>query len=684
MNSSRKTCWVADHIHGVIPLSRFEKRIISTREFNRLHNVLQASTVFLTYPSNRTSRFIHSLGCAHVASQMWRSAVLNASDTCLIKFFAHIRTTIERLNGEATFSSDVRAMSPQSGPNTLTDLSLGTIFNDGFYSELLPGRLRKDEEHAYLFVLVIQAIRLVGLLHDAGHPPFSHVSEAAMTQTVDELRTSNNVPEQKHAALRDLENLTNSTRAIQLHEALGMEVARTVIEHCLRLEQQEGLTEQGLVGLLRVKHLVLRIFEEKDGVCTMLHRLIAGDIDADRIDYVIRDGVMSGLTKEALSVGRLLGSFELVCSPPDVPETKREDGRKRGPQFDIVPSVRALGMLEDLFRRRHNLYRYVIYHHRAVKTDALLREAIVSLMKEYILADGDHDAADRRQGTNEFLLPDDISGLWKVLDPKFASFDNTRQLLYVQWDDAWLLGVLRRRFLELEHRKRTSSEPGKLLSPGDEVLYGILNELLSNRKVYFSLYKRTDGFLDVERAFVSAVNRDRDRFQAFLKTTLRPKVGVEIDDLMKELSRRGTGKGVDLNGGLLLNKVDLLLLSGGTKGLMDYVTGILADLPNGSGIEIVHAIATRKSKKTGLAAEQMMALTEGRPGGQVRIGSVSTIVHDLDRNWAHFPPFFVFVRPRNESEISEMSLVKFRKKLGRLLARRLCEAQQRTERRAKN
>jgi len=60
----QKTTFVTDTVHGSVPLSPCEKKLISTEVYNRLHNVLQNSVVYLTYPSNRTSRFIHSLGCS--------------------------------------------------------------------------------------------------------------------------------------------------------------------------------------------------------------------------------------------------------------------------------------------------------------------------------------------------------------------------------------------------------------------------------------------------------------------------------------------------------------------------------------------------------------------------------------------------------------------------------------------
>lgn len=57
-----KGIYISDSIHGLTQLSGYEKKIIASVGFNRLHDVYQNSTVYLTYPSNRTKRFEHSIG----------------------------------------------------------------------------------------------------------------------------------------------------------------------------------------------------------------------------------------------------------------------------------------------------------------------------------------------------------------------------------------------------------------------------------------------------------------------------------------------------------------------------------------------------------------------------------------------------------------------------------------------
>ena len=47
---------VTDNIHGTVYLSTLESELISTPYFYRLHDIYQSSTVYMTYPSNRTKK----------------------------------------------------------------------------------------------------------------------------------------------------------------------------------------------------------------------------------------------------------------------------------------------------------------------------------------------------------------------------------------------------------------------------------------------------------------------------------------------------------------------------------------------------------------------------------------------------------------------------------------------------
>lgn len=85
----QKNIQISDTIHGTIKLNELEKEIISTQIFNRLHNIAQNSTVYLTFPTNRTKRFEHSVGTMWLSGKIFQESVTNTSKEVLTSFFEH-------------------------------------------------------------------------------------------------------------------------------------------------------------------------------------------------------------------------------------------------------------------------------------------------------------------------------------------------------------------------------------------------------------------------------------------------------------------------------------------------------------------------------------------------------------------------------------------------------------------
>lgn len=66
---------ISDTIHQTVYSSELESNMMSTAYFYRLHDVYQSSTVYLTFPSNRTKRYEHSHGTMGLAGEMFFSAI---------------------------------------------------------------------------------------------------------------------------------------------------------------------------------------------------------------------------------------------------------------------------------------------------------------------------------------------------------------------------------------------------------------------------------------------------------------------------------------------------------------------------------------------------------------------------------------------------------------------------------
>lgn len=63
----------------MIEEGKLEQMIINTLFFNRLHDVNQSSTVYLTFPPNRTKRYEHSLGAMQLTSDIFYNAAMNSA-----------------------------------------------------------------------------------------------------------------------------------------------------------------------------------------------------------------------------------------------------------------------------------------------------------------------------------------------------------------------------------------------------------------------------------------------------------------------------------------------------------------------------------------------------------------------------------------------------------------------------
>ena len=62
---------ILDPIHGLIKMSEIEKWIIFQKPFSRLKRIKQNTFLYYVFPSANHTRFEHSLGVMHIASEMY-------------------------------------------------------------------------------------------------------------------------------------------------------------------------------------------------------------------------------------------------------------------------------------------------------------------------------------------------------------------------------------------------------------------------------------------------------------------------------------------------------------------------------------------------------------------------------------------------------------------------------------
>ena len=68
---------ITDSVHGHIPITASEKKLINSDIFRRLQDIKQLSVVNWTFPGSEHTRYAHSLGVMHVADKIFMQLAKN-------------------------------------------------------------------------------------------------------------------------------------------------------------------------------------------------------------------------------------------------------------------------------------------------------------------------------------------------------------------------------------------------------------------------------------------------------------------------------------------------------------------------------------------------------------------------------------------------------------------------------
>ena len=185
---------ISDTIHQTVYSSELESNMMSTAYFYRLHDVYQSSTVYLTFPSNRTKRYEHSHGTMGLAGEMFFSAITNADVSVLNSFFSsaekHLNTIVTKLlqgNIRPTYCASSQAalancFSAVSGRALATEANKAIsnayknfeMIEDVALNHYMPpfsNKLSSTDElnkRKFLYQCLLEAVRIVALFHDVG------------------------------------------------------------------------------------------------------------------------------------------------------------------------------------------------------------------------------------------------------------------------------------------------------------------------------------------------------------------------------------------------------------------------------------------------------------------------------------------------------------------------------------
>lgn len=271
---------VKDLVHSYIEIDETLQLIIDTASFQRLRRIKQLSCSYI-FPSTNHTRYEHSLGVMQLACD----------------FFNVLEKDFEKFG------------------------------------------LPKDE-----IEYLKDHIRLAALLHDVGHPPFSHLGE----KFLDRNEIYDNIKEYSH--LIDIEKTFHNSDGKLMgkeHELLSC--------YCILRKFYDILKkiDKNIDVAFICRCIVGNIYTEKENwhrnICV---RILNSDaIDVDKLDYLMRDNHMTGEIAPKMDIKRLLACLTIS-------DTK-----------ELKYVAKAIPAVQSVVDSRDTLYLWVYHHHISIYTD---------------------------------------------------------------------------------------------------------------------------------------------------------------------------------------------------------------------------------------------------------------------------------------------------------------------------
>ena len=265
---------IRDPIHQLIRHNVLERELINSQPFQRLRRIKQLAFTDVVYPGATHTRFLHSLGVMHLSGVAYSALVEKH----------------------------------------------GQLLKDRGWTQPKLKRVRT-------------LLRLSALLHDLGHPPFSHTAEPLFPDK------PNGQGKYEHE---------DYSRAIIVSQPI-----REILD---RYAEETEVTAENIADFLS---------PGCDGEYRFWRQILIGDLDVDRMDYLNRDSHFCGVTYGLIDHHRILSTMSL-----------KDDGE----QLSLAIEEGGLNSAEGLIHARYWMFIQVYFHKTRRAYDILLSEFLRDIL----------------------------------------------------------------------------------------------------------------------------------------------------------------------------------------------------------------------------------------------------------------------------------------------------------------
>ena len=368
---------IRDSLHGSIKISPWEDRVISHPYFQRLRYIKQLGFFHLVFPSAVHSRFEHSLGAMHLAERVFLS--IKNNQIALKNQLSSAKIKLCLIEDKKVFDSVYLKNLLNSNYKNNQDFSNSTL---GFKYSIKPAMQLINGLFLSDYALLV--FKTAALLHDIGHCPFSHCAEKFLP-SLDELIKANSglVPKYLVESLAFVQskstkqalnsNTVNVNNTDEHCDSTTHEVLTIMISYLL-LKQLAGFkadinaqnyldydvfVQDVLVVLSGCIELHPNsIFHDLAGY-EILSDLLSGELDIDRMDYLKRDSIKSGVLYGFFDQDRLMDSIHVVYNC----KSKR---------FNLCLHEKAMSAFEDFLSARKSMFKQLYFHKTSMSSEAML------------------------------------------------------------------------------------------------------------------------------------------------------------------------------------------------------------------------------------------------------------------------------------------------------------------------